>query len=159
MKRSLPVLLALVAAIPALAEEKPLSLPFTWSAQDLVVLDAGGDNKAALTRSELVMTGTAGTPFDDLVGSCLMLSHFNPKTPDQYDASGDCMFTNASGDRIFERFEEANGKGKGKLSAGTGGLAGLTAEYTYEGAWHGSPDAVRNAGTGLKTGTYVKGGS
>lgn len=155
-----PALLALLAPWAALAQDAPqkFDIAFTWSGHDAEVQDAGPGWKLAVGSSDLVFTGTEGTPFDKLVGRCLMLTFFKTDA-EEYRASGGCLFVDAEGGRLYETFTEANGKGKGVMKDGTGALAGLVAEYDYEGTWLGSPGPDRNAGTGRKVGTWRRTGS
>ena len=58
---------------------------------------------------------------------------------DDYERSGSCQLADADGDQIFERIDEAGGKGHAVIAGGTGKFAGLTGEYDFDtSGWYAS---------------------
>lgn len=163
MKRlasTIPVLLiAASAAAQEAGEARKFEVPYTWSSADVEIHDAGAGWKVSIGTTDLVLTGQSGTPFDKLVGRCLVLSHFRLDDANQYRSVGDCLLTDADGDRIFETIEETNGAGKATMKDGTGKFEGIVADLAFSGTWQGASAEDRNAGVGLKTGTWRKAGS
>lgn len=156
MKIITPALLAVLSAAPALGQEaQKLDVTFTWAAFDIETQDAGATQAVAIGASDLVFTGEGGSPFDKLVGHCLFLRRFDLETQ-EYGSHGDCALADAEGDRVFLRFEEASGAGKGAIASGTGKFADLSSEFAYELPWFGSAGEGRNSGRGRLTGTWAR---
>jgi hypothetical protein len=151
--------LVLAVALPAWAQDaKPtegrIDANFTWSLVELASVPAGEAQSVSVNEVALVITGNEPGPFHRLGGRCLFLSRTNG------EASGSCQLADADGDQIFERVEEAGGKGHAVISGGTGKFAGLSGEYEVDASgWYASVREGMHQGVGTKKGVWRMSGS
>jgi hypothetical protein len=162
MKATALAALALALALPAAAQDaKPtegkIDASFTWTSVDLASLPAGETEELYLNEAHLVVTANEPGLFDGLGGRCLLLMRVTGA--DAYTGSGSCLLADADGDRIYERVEEASGKGHATITGGTGKFAGITSEYDFTTTWYASVREGTNQGVGTKTGTWHMSGS
>jgi hypothetical protein len=144
-------------ALPAPTEGK-IDARFTWSVTDLANLPAGEAGALRLREAHIVITANAPGLFDRLGGRCLMMMRTG--AGDDYAASGGCLLADADGDRIFEHFEEAAGRGHAVITGGTGKFAGLSGEYELDTtAWYTAVREGTDQGVGTKIGVWRKSGS
>jgi hypothetical protein len=137
--------------------EGRIDAQFTWSAVDLASLPAGETETLRLREAHIVITARQPGIFDRLGGRCLFLMR---AVASDYSASGSCLLADADGDTIFERFEEASGKGHAVITGGTGKFAGLTGEYDLDtSARYASVTEGMDQGVGTKTGVWRRSGS
>jgi hypothetical protein len=155
----------LVAATGALAQEaapapQEIESAFTWSAIDLTpTLPMGEGRDVYLIESFLVVSSTDG-PLAGMAARCLVMGE-NDLATFGYTESGTCVYQDASGDQLWERFEgatEGNGApsvGTATLIGGTGRFEGASGETSYENTFSASTRAGVYQGTGTKRGSLV----
>ena len=141
-------------------EAKPtegrIDATFTWSVTTLASLPAGEAEELLLQRGLLRDHGQRAGAFRPLGGRCLFLSGASGGAT---TAVGSCLLADADGDQIFERIEEAAGKGHAVITGGTGKFAGLTGEYDFDSVWYASVREGVDQGVGTKTGVWRMSGS
>ncbi len=156
---SFPLAAFVVAlALPAFAQdaqptEGEIDSSFTWSSVDIATIPAARDGTVSLSEVRLVLTANHPGLIDRLAGTCLLkgIAH-----GEDWEATGDCAFADADGDRLFESLTETGGKGHSVLTGGTGKFAGITGELDYTTTWYASLRAGENQGVGSKTGHWKR---
>jgi hypothetical protein len=127
---------AVFAAWPAAhadAQEVAFRAPFTATGT-FRSMPLGDGRRAQLNEGILVFAERADHGFkSNVVGQCMGIALFE-KSGKKY--GGHCTYVDASGDRIFESFEETKAgpdgvEGRGTGLGGTGKYANVTFNYTY----------------------------
>ena len=142
--------------LPVLASTGPTrASPGAWTT--LASPSAGEAEDLLVREGHIVVTANTPGPFDRLGGRCLLMMR---ASSDGYSATGSCLLADADGDTIFERIEEASGKGHAVITGGTGKFAGLTGEYDFQTSdWYASVREGTDQGIGTKTGVWRMSGS
>ena len=162
----LPLTAALILAATGALAQEAASAPhevestYTWSATDLTpTLPVGGGRDAYLVESFLVVSSSDG-PLAGMAARCLVMGE-NDLATFGYTEAGTCVYQDANGDQLWERFEgatEGNGTpsiGIATVIGGTGRFEGATGETSYENTFSASSRAGLYQGTGTKEGTLI----
>jgi hypothetical protein len=157
--KSLPLTAFVVAlALPALAQdaqpnEGEIDASFTWSSVDIATIPTARDGTVSVSEVRLVVTANRPGLIDRLAGTCLLKGTAHGEA---WEATGDCAFADADGDRLFESLTETGNKGRGLFTGGTGKFAGITGEHDYTTTWYSSLDPGENQGVGVKSGHWKR---
>lgn len=133
-------------------------MTFTWSATEVTPnLPMGEGRDAYVVETSLVVSSSEG-PLAGMAGRCLVTGE-NDLATFGYTEAGTCVYQDANGDQLWERFEGAtpgNGApsvGRSTWTGGTGRFEGASGETEYENAFSASTKAGLYQGTGTKRGT------
>jgi hypothetical protein len=164
-----PLALALLAAMPAMAQEaapteQQVEDTFTWSSVEAApVLAMGEGQEISISEAYLVISSTDG-PLAGLAGRCLVMTTTDLPTMGSRDV-GTCVYMDANGDQLWESIEggaesgEAAYVGSSTWTGGTGRFEGATGQAAYERSFSASPRAGVYQGTGTKRGSLTLAGS
>lgn len=109
---------------------------------------------AALYEWEITLTNDAGEGFlHDVSGECVGLGLYEEGMDHQ---SGYCTYTDADGDKFYERYEHFGivGEGKGWSLGGTGKYVGIETTHSYRFDGFDAPEGSNFRSVAKRSGIY-----